>query len=218
MERKDIVLIGAGGFGLEVLWQISEANHCTGQYNIMGFVDDAPELEGKIINGFPVLGNEQWLLDYPDNICAVICIGNSKARKNTYNRIRKNLNISFPTIMAENVRCSDSVKFGQGCIICLSNILTVNIVVGEFVIVNLDCTIGHDAVLDDFATLYPSVNVSGDVHIGACSEIGTGASIVQNKNIGENVIIGAGSVVVKDIPPNCTAVGAPASPIKFHVL
>jgi len=217
MERKNVVIVGAGGFGREVLWQLSEINYCTEQYNILGFIDDTLSMQGKKINGFPVLGNDQWLINYPNEICAVICVGNSKGRKNIYNRIKRNSNIIFPTIVAGDVQCSDLVKIGQGSVICLSNILTVNITIGEFVIINLDCTIGHDAVLDDFVTLYPSVNVSGNVHIGSCTEVGTGANIIQGKTIGENTIIGAGSVIIKDIPSNCTAVGIPAVPIKFHM-
>ena len=217
MKRKDIVLVGAGGFGREVLWQLSELNNSTDQYNILGFVDDAPSYQGKVINGFPVLGNDQWLLEYSKDICVAICVGNPNGRKSIYNRLKENPRISFPSIVAKDVKyCSEFVKLGQGCIICLSNVLTVNITIGDFVIVNLDCTIGHDAVLGDFVTLYPSVNVSGNVHIGECTEIGTGANIIQGKVIGENTIIGAGSVVVKDIPSNCTAVGAPAKPIKLH--
>ncbi|MEG1887748.1 MAG: transferase, partial [Oscillospiraceae bacterium] len=64
--------------------------------------------------------------------------------------------------------------------------------------------------------IYPSVNISGNVHIGSVSEIGTGSNVIQHMKIGENTIVGAGSVVVKDIPANCTAVGAPAKAIKFH--
>ena len=215
MECKDLVLFGAGGFGREVLWQLSEINRFAEKYNIIGFADDTPELQGAVINGFPVLGDGQWLMDYKKEICVVICVGNSKARKNIYNRIKANSNISFPTVTAKDAKYSDSVRFGQGCIICLSNIFTVNITIGDFAIVNLDCTVGHDAILEDFVTLYPSVNVSGNVKIGSCTEIGTGTNIIQGRNIGENTIIGAGAVVVKDIPGNCTAVGVPAVPIKW---
>ena len=218
MERKDLVLIGAGGFGREVLWQLSESDVVTQMYNIIGFVDDTPELQGKLINGRPVLGNIQWLINYQKEIGAVICVGNSKTRKAIYDSLKINNYIFFPTIMSDGARHSDLVTFGEGCIICLSSILTANITIGDFVIMNLDCTVGHDAVLDDFVTLYPSVNVSGGVHIGACVEIGTGVNIIQGKRIGENTIVGAGSVVIRDIPPNCTAVGAPAAPIKYYQL
>ena len=216
MKCKNLVIIGAGGFGREVLWQLGKIYHSTDQYNIMGFVEETPELHGKLINGFPILGNDQWLIDYPHEIYAVICVGSSKLRKKIYDKIKKNPLIKFPTIIAGNVQYSDSVEFGKGCIVCLSSTLTVNITIGEFVIINLDCTIGHDVMINDFVTLHPSVNVSGNVHIGACSEIGTGTNIIHDKNIGENTIIGAGSVVVKDIPSDCTAVGIPATPIKFH--
>ena len=217
MKLKDLVIYGAGGLGREVLWQLNEVNNSNEcQYNIMGFVDDSPELKGKLVNGFPVVGDSQWLTGYSQEICAVICTGNSKTRKNIYDRIKKNPLISFPTIIAKDVQYSPFVKFGQGCIVCLSSILTVNITIGEFVIVSPDCTIAHDSVLDDFVTLYPSVNVSGNVYIGMFTEIGTGTNIIQGKNIGANSFLGAGSVVAKDIPPYCTAVGVPATPIKIH--
>lgn len=73
---KDLILVGAGGFGREVLWQISESE--SPDYNIIGFVDDAPELTGKYVNNAPILGNIRWLLDYPNEICVSICIANPK--------------------------------------------------------------------------------------------------------------------------------------------
>ena len=216
MIKKDLVIVGANGFGQEILWQIINSKNCKEVFNILGFVDDNPSLCGRKIHGFDVLGNDEWLLNRAEETCAVICVGSSKRRKAINNRLKANQMISFPTIIADNVYYSDRIDFGQGCIICLSSILTVNIKLGDFVIVNLDCTIGHDAVLDSYVTLHPSVNVSGGVHIHQSAEIGTGTTIIQGKSIGEGAIIGAGSVVVKDIPPNCTAVGTPAVVIKSH--
>lgn len=63
--------------------------------------------------------------------------------------------------------------------------------------------------------MYYNVNIAGNVRVGNYAEIGTGTNIIQGKTIGENAIVGAGSVVVKDIPPNCTAVGVPAVPINI---
>jgi acetyltransferase-like isoleucine patch superfamily enzyme len=84
------------------------------------------------------------------------------------------------------------------------------------VIVNLDCTIGHDAIIGDYSTILPSVNISGFVKIEESVSVGTGSAIIQGVNIGKNTVIGAGSVVTKDLPPNCTAVGVPTKPIKFN--
>lgn len=82
-------------------------------------------------------------------------------------------------------------------------------------IINLDCTLGHNDVIGDFVTIYPSVNGSGNVSVGECCELGTGMQIIQGKSIGDYSIVGAGAVVVKNIPSKCTAVGSPAKPIKF---
>ncbi|MDR2184017.1 MAG: acetyltransferase [Clostridiales bacterium] len=212
MPPRDLILVGAGGLGREVLWQIKES--CDERYNILGFVDDAPGMVGARVDGAPVLGDVGWLAQYPKKICVAICVANPKIRKSIYDELKANSNISFPTIIAGDVHHSGLVKFGQGCIICLSTILTVNVALGDFVIVNPHCSIAHDAVLGDFVTLYYNVNVAGNVRVGSGAEIGTGTSIIQGRTIGENAVVGAGSVVIRDIPANCTAVGVPAAPIK----
>ena len=92
--------------------------------------------------------------------------------------------------------------------------MTVDITIGNFNVINLDCTVGHESVLDDFITLNPSVNVSGNVNIGSFSNIGTGTNIIQGISIGERVTIGAGAAVIRCIEDNHTAVGVPAVIIK----
>ena len=129
-----------------------------------------------------------------------------------------NPNIKFAILIDPSVVKSDLVEIGEGSIICAHTIITVNIKIGKHVIINLDCTVGHDAVLYDFVTLYPSANISGITEIGPCSELGTGMQIIQGKRIGAYTIVGAGAVVVKDIPDASTAVGNPAKPIKFHTI
>ena len=210
MKQKDIVIIGAGGQGREVMWQLNETNKSTGMYNILGFIDADPALANKVINGYPVIGDEQWLLNREQEICVVICIANPKIRKRIYQTLKTNPLISYPNIIANDVKYSEFVTFGQGCIICMSSILTVNIKLGDFVIINSACTIGHDVVIDDFVTLYPGAIMSGNVKLEEGCEIGTGVKIIQGKTIGANTIIGAGAVVVDDIPSDCTAVGVPA--------
>lgn len=109
---------------------------------------------------------------------------------------------------------SHSVEIGEGCIICAGSIATVNIHIGNNVIINLDCTIGHDTKIGDYVTVYPSANISGLVTIEEAAEIGTGTQIIQGKRIGEATIVGAGAVVISDLPAKCTAVGSPAKIIK----
>ncbi len=89
--------------------------------------------------------------------------------------------MQFATIVDPSVILSKRVVIGEGTIICAGTIVTVDISIGKHVIINLDCTLGHDDVIEDFVTIYPSVNVSGNVRVGECSEIGTGVQIIQGK-------------------------------------
>jgi sugar O-acyltransferase (sialic acid O-acetyltransferase NeuD family) len=212
---KDIVVIGTGGFGREVMWLLSKNNKVKNEWNILGYIDNATE-KGTIVDDYAVIGNDQWLMEYENTIYAVCGIANSASRRRVVNKLKAYTNIVFPIIIAHDVLYSDRVTIGEGSIICSGSILTVDIHIGEYNIINLDCTIGHDVLTEGFVTLYPSVNVSGSVVIGEASEIGTGTQIIQGKQIGVNTIIGAGSVVIRDIPDRCTAVGNPCKVIKIH--
>lgn len=212
---KKLVIIGAGGFGREVAWQVLEQKNFCEQYQLIGFVDDDETLSGTCLNGLPVLGNIDWLLKQEEPMAVLVAVGSAKIRKKIVERCRKNKKLEFPTFIANDVALSDTVAIGEGGIICRGNILTVNITIGDFVLINLACTIGHDVVMKDYVTLYPGVHVSGNVSIGEITEIGTGTNIIQGKTIGSHVIIGAGAVVIRDIEDNCTAVGVPAGRVRL---
>lgn len=209
---ENIVIVGAGGFGREVAWLIEDINKMGRKWNIVGFVDDEDSLEGKEINGYKVIGNIDWLKDQQYSV--VCAVGNPKIKKHIIDRLKYSKNI-YPILIHPSVILSDKVEIGEGSIICAGTIITVNICIGKHVIVNLDCTIGHDAIIEDYSTVLPSVNISGGVRLEECVNIGTGTMIIQDLNIGKNAVIGAGSVVIKNIPSNCTAVGSPAKPIKY---
>ena len=208
---KNLIIVGASGFGREVAWLVERINAVTPTWNLLGFIDDNADIQGKEIGGYPVLGTSNCSDKYPDAyfVCA---IGASKVRKTV---IEKLGNVKFATLIDPSVMLSKRVTIGEGTIICAGTIITVDITIGNHVIINLDCTVGHDAVLHDFVTVYPSVNISGNTDIGECTEMGTGMQIIQGKTVGAYSIVGAGAVVVKDIPEKCTAVGSPAKPIKF---
>lgn len=209
---KDIVIIGAGGFGREVEWLINRINEKYSTYNIIGFIDDNEELLDKEIGHSKVICNIEQLSKRNKKTCVAIAIGNTVIRKKIYDRLKNNKNLDFPNLIDPSVIVGET-ELGIGNIICANTVMTVNVKIKNFSIINLDCTIGHDDIFDDFVTLYPSVNVSGGVHIGKCSEIGTGTQIIQQHNIINNVIVGAGAVVVKDIEESGTYIGVPAKKI-----
>lgn len=209
---KELIIIGASGLGREVAWIVERINAHKQTWNLLGFLDDNLELEEKKINGYPWLGVVDSASDYPDAwyMCAV---GSSRIRRSIINKIG---DVKYATLIDPSVLLSDTVSVGEGTVIGAYSVLGVNSFIGKHVLIRVDDMIGHDAVLNDFVTIYPSVNVSGNVEIGECTEIGVGSQIIQSKKVGHDTIVGAGSVVVKDIPSECTAVGSPAKPIKYH--
>lgn len=212
---KDLYIIGAGGFGREVAWLVERINGVCPTWNIKGFIDDNEDIYGKQESKYKVLGNCNYLKTIED--AYVVCaVGSARIRKGIIEQVSEgNQNLWFATLIDPSVLISDSVQIGEGTIICAGTIATVNINIGKHVIINLDCTIGHDAIIENYVTVYPSVNISGCTQIGVCTELGTGVQIIQGKTVGDESIIGAGAVVIRDIPGKCTAVGSPAKPIKF---
>lgn len=213
---KNIIIIGASGFGREVAWLVERINKVKPTWNILGFLDDDETIQDKTVNGYKVLGNISDGVSQYDQSHFICAIGSSKIRQRVVEKIYKiNPDIKFCTLVDPSVEMSEHVSIKEGTIICAHTIVTVNISIGKHVIVNLDCTIGHDAIIGDFSTLYPSVNLSGITDLGQCVELGTGSRVIQGIEIGNNTIVGAGSTVIKNLPSNCTAVGSPAKPIKY---
>jgi len=211
---KSIAIYGAGGFGREVEMLINKVNSNEQHYTFIGYFDDGIENGTKVGEG-EVLGGIAELNAYEEVIGLVIAIGDPKTKKRIVNSI-KNDKVQHQILIHPNVDIGKRVKIGDGSLICGGTIITEDIEIGEHVILNLACTVGHDVKIGSYCSFMPSVNISGEVIIEPNVFVGTGAQIINRKKIGEGSIIGAGAVVTKDIPSNCTAVGSPAKPIKFH--
>lgn len=208
---KDLIIIGAGGFGREVSWLVERINAVSPQWDLLGFVDDNPEIQSKIIDGYKVIGKIDELNNYPDAY-AVCCIANTAVRKKIVGKVQN----PFATLIDPCAILSSKVEIGEGSVVCANAVATVDIKIGKHNIIDVSSTVGHDAVLEDFVTLYPSVNVSGNTLIKNGVELGTGTQVIQGLTVGENTVVGAGAVVTRDLPDNCTAVGVPAKAIKFN--
>ena len=212
---KDLYIVGAGGFGREVAWMVERINQIKPTWDLKGFIDDDKTIHGTLQDAYPVVGDCDYLMNISHEVWVVCAVGSAKIRKKIIEKLMNCSRVKFATLIDPDVIYSKRVTVGEGSIICAGTIVTVDISIGSHVIINLDCTIGHDDIIQDFVTIYPSVNISGNVFVGECAELGTGMQIIQGKNIGKESIIGAGAVVVRDIPEKCTAVGSPAKPIKF---
>jgi sugar O-acyltransferase (sialic acid O-acetyltransferase NeuD family) len=207
----ELLVYGAGGFAREVAWLAEEAG-----YKVLAFVDDDPSRWGRVLNGIPVISLEEAQAQHPGALFTV-AVGNPLTRKRLVEKVQER-GFGFATLVHPQVSMSRFVEVGRGSVITVGNILTVNVRLGQHVHVNLDCTIGHDAVLEDYATLAPGVHVSGWVFIKEGAYIGTGAVIINGTEdkpleIGTYAVVGAGAVVTKDVPPGVTVVGVPAKPL-----
>jgi sugar O-acyltransferase (sialic acid O-acetyltransferase NeuD family) len=210
-----IAIIGAGGFGREVLLLLHQINQARPTWQILGFYDDNTR-QPPTINGYPYLGT---LADLPGpgaNLALVIAVGDPRVKANLRQQIPAGY--AFPALLHPSVANAGFQfnQIGEGSIICQGTMLTTNIVVGRHVLLNLGCTIGHDAVLGDFSSLMPQVNLGGGSQLAEGVFAGTNATVLPLVRIGRNTILGAGTVVTQDLPANCTAVGVPAKVIKHH--
>lgn len=213
MEK--VVIVGAGGFGREVKMLLDQINQTETKYEFLGFYDDG-FLKGTCINDNEVIGSLEDLITIDYKISVIVAIGSPDVKRKIVEKLI-NPNINFPTLIHPSVIIgAEFVTIGKGCIICAGNIITCNISIKDFVILNLQCTVGHDTIINSFASFMPSVNISGEVVIHEEVYVGTGAKIINQLEIGFQTIVGAGAVVSKTLPAKCTAVGIPAKPIKFH--
>ncbi len=215
--NRDLIIAGAGGFGREVQWLIERINQSTQsleeRWNLLGYADDGMEPD-TVVDDLPVLGGMEFLQKRKQPVQVACAIGNAEVRRRVIQKLSENENLHFPNLIDPSVQMSERVRMGKGNILCAGTILTADIVLKDFVILNLDCTVGHDVQLESYVTVYPSANISGNVTVGEGCELGTGSQIIQGKILGERTIVGAGAVVIEDLPGCCTAVGVPASVVK----
>lgn len=206
---RDIAIIGAGGFGRETSLLIKQINNVTPLWNFVGFYDDAI----KELHHEKILGSVNDLHDVT-NLAIVIAVADPGSRKQIRTRIT-NPAIEFPTLIHPNALTGDVQNtIGIGCIITAGCILTSNVHLKDFVIVNLLTSIGHDVLIGSYSSVMPNVSVSGSVTIGDSCFIGSGARILQNLQIGNGAIVGAGAVVNRVVESNTTVIGVPAQKMK----
>jgi sugar O-acyltransferase (sialic acid O-acetyltransferase NeuD family) len=211
MTKKTIVVIGAGGFAREVHWLIREINQVHPQFEFLGYVVTDLSKLGEHDSKDEVLGDYGWL-DKNKVDGLALGIGTPQARKKLGEELSERFKqIAWPALIHPTVRMdTGSCKIGRGVIVCAGTIGTVNLTLEDFCMVNLSCTIGHEATLGRGCVLNPTVNISGGVTLKDRVLVGTGAQVLQYLTVGEGATVGAGAVVNKDVPPGVTVVGIPA--------
>lgn len=207
---QDLILVGSGGCMREILWQIEEINLKKPTWNILGFVDKSPSSSYQSLNNYVYLGEDDYLISYENDINVVICVGSSNLRKKIAKKYKRNPKIHFPTIIMNDVKIAPSAKIGQGTVISTKCVISENVVLKDFVLLNIDCMVCHDGFIDDYTTLSPCVHLAGNVSVGKTCNIGMNTTIIQNVSLGDEVVTGAGSVIIRSEQKKCKLVGVPA--------
>lgn len=211
--NNTLVILGAAYLAREFYFHIIES---TNQYTNFIFVNDLDDNQHEmLLNNTIYKVNKNWKFNksYP----FIVAIGNPFIKEKQVIKALKAGLYPAETIIHHRALIQDknTNKIGKGGLISPNCILTTNVTLEDYVILNLATTVGHDTCLGKFSTANPGTFISGFVNIGSKVEIGTGASIRDNINICDNTLIGAQSAIVKHIEePNGIYAGVPAKRIK----
>lgn len=212
---KNIIIVGTGGVARETTLIIKEINLLKPSWNILGYIDNDTKKFGEYIDGYKVLGDLDVLKSITEDFHLVIAISSYKVKKTIVEKLRGEY--PYATIIHPKVVINDSITIGYGTIIYEGTIITVNVHIGNHVIISPKCGIGHDSTLQDYVSLLWNVNISGNDLIKEGVIMGSASTIIQGKVIGSSSIIGAGAVIINDIPSSSTVVGVPGRIIKGQI-
>jgi sugar O-acyltransferase (sialic acid O-acetyltransferase NeuD family) len=212
---KDIFILGGGGQAKETAFLLEDINRASSEpeWNILGYIDNDPEKQGKYNGKYAVIGNEDYLINYGKTIYAVIGIGWPGIISKIHDKLRRFEHIRFPNLIHPNVIMdAEGINIGNGNIICAGNVLTTDITIGSHNVLNRLGTYGHDVIIGSCCVFNPGINVSGNVIVKDGCLLGASATILQNLTIGEGATVGAAALVTKDVPAGITVTGVPAEP------
>lgn len=210
---EKLVIIGAGGHAREIADVAVACAAQGGALEVLGFVDDNPELIGQKLNGVPVLGTTDWLREASAELVAICGIGSPHVRRKVVELLP---NVRFTTLVHPAAVVTPWMTLGTGVVITAGCVLTNSIVLGAHTHINRCATVSHDTVIGDFVHVSPGCVLSGNVNVGDECDLGAGAVIIPGITIGARTVVGAGAVIIRDLPADVTAVGNPARVIKHR--
>jgi sugar O-acyltransferase (sialic acid O-acetyltransferase NeuD family) len=204
---KDIIIVGAGGLGREVLQYVLESVDLR-THRIKGFLDDfRVQLEPESL-GFSVLGTTAGYQPAPDDRF-VLAVGEPRQRMILGERLTGN-GAHFLTVIHPLAHVAKTAELGAGCIVAPFVTIGACATLGNHVSITYYASIGHDAKVGDYCSLSPYSAANGGTVLEACVFLGTHAAVNPLKRVGHGSKVAAGAVVYHDVPPDSLAAGNPA--------
>lgn len=184
-------------------------------FSVYCYLDDNPSLINKTHKGKPVLGSGDKLPElYTKKKIrhAVVALSDNEVRED-YIRKLTEIGYEVPNIIHKSAVIAQDASLGKGCVIAPGAVIVNGVKIGDGVTVNTCATIDHNCVLEGFDNISPGTHFSGRVYVEKYVFMGTGTIIIPDIKIGHHSYIGAGSVVIKNVPPNSKIAGVPAKNI-----
>jgi len=209
---KPLVIIGAGGFGREVLDIADAVNAVEPTWEIVGVVDDNPSaenLERLRKRSVPFLGTIDTIVASADRPFYVVGIGAPAVRRRIADRLHAE-GFESVTLVHPSVSRGFDVEIGTGSVLCAGVRITTNIRIGRHVHINLNATVGHDTTIGDFVSVNPLASISGDCVLHDDVLIGVAGVIINGLSVGAGATVGGSACVVRDVPASVVVKGVPA--------
>lgn len=204
-----IAIVGAGGHG-RVVVDCLRLRH--GDSVALGLYDDRWREIGEV-DGVPVLGSVDDLFASADWPTAFVAVGENAVRRAIAERIVTS-GRRLATVVHPHTSISPRAEIGAGTIAVAGCVANAGARVGQGVILNTLSSVGHDGVVEDYAQIAPGVNLGGGSVIERGAFLGMGVKVVPLVRVGAWSIVGAGSVVLRDLPPRSFCYGTPARVIR----
>ena len=173
---------------------------------ILGIFDDSFQYS-EVIQGVPVIGRYDDILTCENDIGSVyLAIGDNMLRQKKYALLKK-LGFETPPLIHPSALLADDVTIGEGTVVCMGATAGAEVEMGKGVILNTGCLVDHESWIGDFVHLAPRVTVAGRTRIESNVFVGINSCIADKLHIGKRAVVGAGSVVLRDVPAAQTVVG-----------
>lgn len=205
------IIVGAGKVGQHIA---TNPDLYGLQGLISGFVDDDTRIHGCTIFGCPVLGPVDWLQENQGYDVVIALASPSGYKKTIVERLTRCSSLKFPTLIAKNAWVSNNCTIGDGSIIYPGSCLNHSAQLGRFVVINMNCAVGHDSKLGNYACLAPGVCLAGKTIVAEGVEMGIGSATVQGVTIGHGSVIGGLAMVTRNIAAGVVAFGNPAKEVR----